>query len=146
MVSTETTVATVYFTPPSLKGFDVMGKSSQAKGRRAELELVRLLQAQGIPAEPGQAVSYGATPDIVGVDGVHVEVKRRENVNLSAALAQAETDAQKFGDGLPAVFHRANRESWRVTMPLTAWLELYRGRGCKCSGQCGKGKGNPAKK
>lgn len=120
-----------------------MGKSSQAKGRRAELELVRLFQAYGIPAEPGQAVSYGATPDIVGVDGIHVEVKRRENVNLSAALEQAQQDAERFGDGLPAVFHRKNREGWRVTMVLSDWLELYGGRGCKCGGQCAKGKGNP---
>lgn len=123
-----------------------MGVTSQRKGRKAEIELVHILQGQGIPAEPGQAVSYGATPDIVGVAGIHVEVKRRENVNLSAALAQAEVDSQKFGDGLPAVFHRKNREGWRVTMPLSAWLKLYKGRGCKCGGQCGKSKGNQAKK
>ncbi len=120
-----------------------MGKSSQSKGRRAELELVKVLQANGIPAEPGQAVSYGSTPDTTGISGIHAEVKRRENMNLSAALAQAEADSQKFGDGLPAVFHRKNREGWRVTMPLSAWLELYRERGCKCGGQCAKGKGNP---
>ena len=119
-----------------------MGKSSQAKGRHAELELVRILQENGIPAEPGQAVSYGCTPDITGVKGIHVEVKRRENVNLSAALEQAQRDATRFGDGLPSVFHRKNREGWRVTMPLSAWLELYKERGCKC-GQCGKGKVDP---
>lgn len=115
-----------------------MGKSSQAKGRHAELELVRILQESGIPAEPGQAVSYGSTPDIMGVKGIHVEVKRRENVNLSAALAQAEVDSQKFGDGLPAVFHRKNREGWRVTMPLTAWLELYQHHKCQCGGHCNR--------
>lgn len=123
-----------------------MGKSSQSKGRRAELELVRVLQANGIPAEPGQAVSYGSTPDITGISGIHAEVKRRENVNLSAALAQAEADSRKFCDGLPCVFHRKNREGWRVTMPLSAWLELYAGRRCTCNGQCAKSKGNPAEK
>lgn len=101
-----------------------MGRSSQQKGRAAELELCRILQDYGLPARPGQAVSYGSTPDIVGVDGVHVEVKRRENVNLSAALEQAQRDAARFG-GLPAVFHRRNRESWRVTMELSDWLKLY---------------------
>lgn len=103
-----------------------MGRSSQRKGRDAELELCRILRAQGIPAEPGQAVSYGSTPDIVGVPGLHVEVKRRENVNLSAALTQAQQDAERFGDGLPAVFHRRNREGWRVTMMLQDWLTLYK--------------------
>lgn len=102
------------------------GKSSQRKGRTGELELCRLLQAHGIPAEPGKAVSYGSTPDITGVRGIHCEIKRQENVNLSAALSQAAADAERFGDGLPAVFHRRNREGWRVTMALPDWLELYR--------------------
>lgn len=103
------------------------GRSSQAKGRRAEIELCRALQGYGIPAEPGVAVSYGSTPDVTGVSGIHCEIKRRENVNLSAALEQARRDAERFGDGLPAVFHRRNREGWRVTMALPDWLELYRG-------------------
>lgn len=103
-----------------------MGAKSQRKGRAGELELCRILQGHGIPAEPGQAVSFGSTADITGVPGIHCEVKRRENVNLSAALAQAAEDAVKFGDGLPAVFHRKNREGWRVTMTLPDWLELYR--------------------
>lgn len=60
-----------------------MGRTSQRKGRTAELELVRLFQSHGIPAEPGQAVSYGATPDIVGVDGVHIECKRAETLRLN---------------------------------------------------------------
>lgn len=102
-----------------------MGGKSQRKGRAAELELVRVLRGYGIPAEPGQAVSYGSTPDITGVSGIHCEVKRRENVNLSAALEQARRDAEKFGDGLPAVFHRRNREGWRVTMALEDWVALY---------------------
>lgn len=101
------------------------GRSSQRKGRAAELELVRLLQDQGIPAEPGKPVSFGETPDITGIRGIHAEIKRRENVNLSAALAQAAADSVKFGDGLPAVFHRRNRETWRVTMALEDWMKLY---------------------
>lgn len=108
------------------------GRSSQAKGRRGELELCRILNDNGIPAEPGQAVSYGSTPDVVGVDGVHCEVKRRENVNLSAALEQAQRDSERFG-GLPCVFHRANRKPWTVSMSLDSWLQLYqRAQRCMC--------------
>lgn len=102
-----------------------MGAKSQRKGRAVELELARLLQAQGIPAEPGRPVSFGETPDITGIRGIHAEVKRRENLNLSAALAQAVADSVKFGDGLPCVFHRANRQSWRVTMALEDWIKIY---------------------
>lgn len=101
------------------------GKSSQRKGRAAELELSRILGGQGYRVEPGRAQSYGEEPDLSGLPGIHIEVKRRENVNLSAALAQARRDAERFG-GLPAVFHRRSRESWRVTMELSDWLELYR--------------------
>lgn len=116
-----------------------MGAKSQRKGRNAERELAAIFRANGIPAEPGAPESFGATPDIVGVDLIHVEVKRRENVNLSAALAQAEADSQKFGDGLPCVFHRANRQGWRATMTLENWLTLYeRATSCQCGGRCKK--------
>ncbi|MBD5168894.1 MAG: hypothetical protein HDT20_02020 [Oscillibacter sp.] len=101
------------------------GAKSQRKGRAAELELSRILQGYGYPVEPGRAQSYGEVPDLSGLPGIHVEVKRRENVNLSAALVQARRDADRFG-GLPAVFHRRNQEGWRVTMELPDWIELYR--------------------
>ncbi len=114
-----------------------MGTKSQSKGRRAEIELSKILQASGYDVRPGQAMSYGVEPDLVGLENIHIEVKRRENVNLSAALEQAQRDAAKFG-GLPAVFHRANRQGWRVTMPLMAWLELYQHHKCQCGGHCSR--------
>ena len=49
-----------------------MGRKPQAKGRSGELELARILQGYGYPVEPGQAVSYGATPDLTGLPGVHI--------------------------------------------------------------------------
>ena len=101
------------------------GRSSQRKGRAAELELCRLLNARGIPAMPGAALNYGTEPDITGVDGFHVEVKRHERIEIAAWMAQAERDAQRFGDGWPCVFHRRSREPWCVTMPLDAFLMLY---------------------
>lgn len=88
---------------------------------------MRILNDNGIPAAPGQAVSYGATPDIVCVDGVHVEVKRVERLNVLEAMNQAVRDSKKFKDGLPTLFHRRNRSPWLVTMTLEDWLKLYRG-------------------
>lgn len=117
-----------------------MGRKSQRKGRGGELELSAILQGYGYNVRPGEPVSYGAEPDLVGLKNIHIEVKRRENINLSAALAQAEADSQKFGDGLPAVFHRKNREGWRVTMPLSAWLEFYQRHKCQCGGHCNRQK------
>lgn len=90
------------------------------------MELCRLLRGYGYDVEPGRALSYGEVPDLSGLPGVHIECKRAEALRLSEWMAQAAADAERFGDGLPAVFHRRNREDWRVTMALPDWLELYR--------------------
>ena len=95
-----------------------MGAKSQRKGRAAELELSHILQGYGYPVEAGRAQSYGEVPDLSGLPGVHIECKRAEALRLSEWIAQARRDADRFGDGLPAVFHRRNREGWRVTMEL----------------------------
>lgn len=102
-----------------------MGKSQQRKGRDAELELCRVLNDNGIPAEPGAALSYGSEPDVKGVDGVHIEVKRHERIEIGAWMEQAVRDAARFG-GWPCVFFRRNREPWRVVMPLKAWILFYK--------------------
>ena len=102
-----------------------MSKSQQRKGRSGELELIKVLNSHGVPAQPGKAVSIGESPDITGVPGVHVEVKRVERLNVSAAFAQAVRDAEKFRDGKPTLFHRRNREDWLVTMNLKDWIEQY---------------------
>ena len=113
-----------------------MGKSSQRKGRRGELELSRILAGYGYDLRPGRPATFGEEPDIIGLPGIHVEVKRREQTDLAAALKQAADDAEKFGDGLPAVFTRGNRERWRVVMALDDFMKLYqRGRAL-----CGKTK------
>ncbi len=102
-----------------------MGTKSQRKGRAAELELARVLQGYGYPVEAGRAQSYGEVPDLSGLPGIHIECKRAEALRLSEWMAQARRDAARFG-GLPAVFHRRSRESWRVTMELPEWMQLYR--------------------
>lgn len=107
-----------------------MGKRSQRKGRAGELELARVLKASGYQqAEPGKAASYGETPDVVGLPGIHIEVKRVERLNVPEAMGQAVRDASAFHDGTPALFHRRNREPWLVTMRLEDWLRLYAAAG-----------------
>ena len=101
------------------------GKGSQRKGRAAELELARTLQAHGYNVEAGRARSYGEVPDLSGLPGVHIECKRAETLRLSEWMAQAERDAQRFGDGLPAIFFRRSRSPWCVVMKLEDWLNLY---------------------
>lgn len=101
-----------------------MGKSSQRKGAAGERELAALLRQYGYDIQRGGFV-FGEVPDLIGLPGIHIEVKRVEKLNLDSALAQACHDAEKFKDGFPAVFHRKNRGAWRVTMLLDDWLEIY---------------------
>ena len=110
-----------------------MGAKSQRKGRAAELELSRILQGYGYDVEPGRALSYGEVPDLSGLPGVHIECKRAETLRLSEWMAQAERDAQRFGDGLPTVFFRRSRSPWCVVMKLEDWMAIYRAR---CGGHC----------
>ena len=60
---------------------------------------------------------------LFGLDYIHIEVKRVENLNLDKAMEQAIRDAK---DGLiPAVFHRKNGKKWKVTMELDRFMEIY---------------------
>lgn len=103
-----------------------MGVKSQRKGRSAEIELARFLRDCGFDVQPGEPLNFGKEPDLVGLPFIHCEVKRCEQLRLSEWLRQAATDAERFEDGLPAVFFRRSREPWAVVMGLTDWLTLYR--------------------
>ena len=104
-----------------------MGRRSQQKGRRGEIELRDILRKYGFEeGECGEPQSYGAVPDLVGLHDVHVEAKRCEQMRLWEWMQQAVRDAERFKDGVPVLFHRRNRQGWLVTMNLADWVELYR--------------------
>lgn len=102
-----------------------MGKMQQRKGANGERELQEILKGRGFDVTRGGSQTYGTIPDLVGLPGIHIEVKRQERLDLLDAVRQAETDAARFKDGRPAVFHRRNRSPWLVTMTLDEWLVLY---------------------
>lgn len=106
-------------------GKDTSGKASQRKGADGERELAAVLREYGYEIKRGWSMSFGEVPDLVGLPGVHIEVKRCEQVRLSEWMQQAERDSQHFKDGLPAVFHRRSREGWRVTMNLADFMRIY---------------------
>ena len=109
---------------PLQMGVTLTDRASQRKGRGGELELARVFQEYGYDVQPGRAQSYGEVPDLIGLPGVHIEVKRVERLNVPEAMKQAVRDAEKFHDGAPTLFHRRNREPWLVTMRLSDWLEM----------------------
>lgn len=102
-----------------------MSRSQQRKGKTGELELVEVFKGFGFETKRGESMSYGGVPDVTGLPGIHVEVKRQERLNVPEAMEQAVRDSLKFRDGLPAVFHRRNRQPWLVTMRLIDWMQLY---------------------
>lgn len=103
-----------------------MGKGSQRKGADGERELAAVLREHGFEITRGGSLSFGEVPDLSGLPGVHIEVKRVERLNIMEAMEQAIRDSEDFLDGAPTVFHRRNRCPWLVTMRLEDWLELYR--------------------
>ena len=61
--------------------------------------------------------------DVVGLDYIHIECKRVQNLNLYDAMEQSKRDS-KEGQS-PAVFHRKNNKKWLVTMELEEWIKIY---------------------
>lgn len=104
-----------------------MGKiNSKAKGKAGELELSHKLQEYGYDTRRTNQYcgNTGDASDVVGLNGIHIECKRVERLNLYDAMSQAIHDSK---DGLlPTVFHRKNRCDWLVTMRLEDWINLYR--------------------
>lgn len=101
-----------------------MAKNSRAKGVAGERELANVLKEHGYTARRGQQYcGSNGDADVVGLDGIHIECKRVERLNIDNAMAQATADARE-GE-TPAVFHRKNRKGWLVTMSLENWLKMY---------------------
>lgn len=99
--------------------------NSRRKGKDGELELSRVLRNHGYDCRRGQQHKGGGdSPDVVGLDGIHIECKRVERLNIEEALAQARRDSERSGN-VPVVMHRRNYEPWKVTMDLEQWLPLY---------------------
>ena len=103
----------------------IKSMNSRTKGKRGELEAAHLLKEYGYDARRGQQFSgANGDPDVVGLPGIHIEVKRVEKLNLYEAVAQSARDA-KEGE-IPIVLHRKNRAKWLVTMQFGDWMELFK--------------------
>lgn len=103
------------------------GRASRRKGKNGELELAHVMQDFGFADCHRSAQRAGSieSADIVGLPGLHPEVKRVEHLNLRKAMEQAVRDSNG-SDDIPTVFHRRNGESWLVTLRLEDFLPLYK--------------------
>lgn len=100
--------------------------NSSRKGSRGELELLHLLEGQGLACHRNDQRYIGGknNPDIsliINGQRYHVECKRKERLNLHEAYAQAVGDVSS--DSVPVVIHRRSREPWMITLSLTDFLK-----------------------
>lgn len=105
-----------------------MAVNSKQKGARFERTLAAEFRKHGYEAR--RTAQYcgntGDASDVVGLPGIHIEAKHQEQMRLYDWISQAKTDAAAGGNNLPAVFHKKNNAEILVTMPLDAWMQIYR--------------------
>ena len=103
-----------------------MGKFSRDKGARGERMWRDVCRSEGYDAERGcQLYQKGSEiADVIGLPGIHQEVKFSERLQLREWMSQSVADASK--DDLPIVAHKKSREGWLVTMRAEDWFKLYR--------------------
>lgn len=99
--------------------------NSRAKGSRGELEIVHAYMASGFPEAHRTPNSGGLRwkGDVQGVEGLTIEVKRNEKLNIWTALDQVTTDCA-LGQ-VPALHFRRSRSNWWVAVPLEHWIPLW---------------------
>lgn len=101
-----------------------MGKMSRTKGKVGERELAGYLKEYGYDCRRGvQYCGRNGDADVVGLPGIHIECKRVERLDLTAAMDQSKRDARE-GE-MPTVMHRKNHCEWLVTMRLEDWMRIY---------------------
>ena len=102
-----------------------MSKFSRDKGKRGEREVALILREHGFEARRGQQYcGANGDADVVGVPGLHIEVKRTEKFRMYEALDQAINDA--IEDELPVVFTRKNNCDWVACLRLDDFMELFK--------------------
>ena len=102
------------------------GRKSRDKGKRGEREARDRIRRYGYNAQRGVQYKGGPdSPDVTGLPGVHLEVKRVQALQLYVALSQSDSDAAE--DEFPVVMHRKDRQDWVIIQPFDDWMLLYEG-------------------
>ena len=103
-----------------------MGKiNSNQKGKRGERELANLLNKLfniDTCRRSQQFCGSNGDADVIGIDGIHSEVKRVESLNIGKAMAQAVSDCRD--EDVPVVHHRKNGGDWLTTVRTEDLPEL----------------------
>ena len=85
--------------------------------------MAKLISDRGYKCIRGQQRSGLEQADVIGLDYIHIECKRVQNLNLDKAMEQSKRDS-KSGE-MPTVFHRKNNQKWKVTLEFEDFMTLY---------------------
>lgn len=97
--------------------------NSPRKGKTGELEAAKALRdLLGLPATRGARNGVAGGEDIMGVPGVHFEVKRRRRLAVTEFVMQAHEDA-RIGE-IPVVLMRQDEGRWLVVVDLEDLIPL----------------------
>ena len=116
-----------------------MSINSRRKGVVGEVEISHILNGYGYETRRGQQFSgANGDADVVGLPGIHLEIKRVERLNIDKALEQSirDTYADEIRQGtdlIPVVMHRSNNDrkkdstkgTWKVTLRLDDFMKIY---------------------
>lgn len=99
------------------------GRAAKAKGARGERLLRDYLNSFGLAVRRGYV--FCRESDVVGMQGIHIECKFVEKLNVRKAMEQAIEESEKRKDGLPAVFWKVSRKPWLTIMRTEDFMTLY---------------------
>lgn len=99
--------------------------NSKDKGKRGERMFAKLLREHGYDAKRGvQYQGSPDSPDVIGLHGIHIEVKFTDKLRLYSAIEQSKRDAGE--SEMPIVAHKRSRDEWLITMRFTDWIKLFK--------------------
>lgn len=102
-----------------------IGKASREKGKRYEREIANKLKEYGYDAHRGQQFcGANGDADVIGLDGVHIEAKRREQISVYDWMAQSKAEAKP--DEIPLVMFRKSNCETLVCMTFDDFIKMYR--------------------
>lgn len=103
--------------------------NGKKKGAAGEREFANYCKSKGFDTR--RTAQYngkelGSLADVIGIPGIHIEVKRVEHLNIHDAVKQAKRDNLNHND-IPIVAHRKNNTKWLITMDADDWFKLFYG-------------------
>jgi len=97
------------------------------KGKKGEWEFATFLKQYGFDARRGQQhKGTPDSPDVIGLPGFHIEVKRSEYLSIYPAYEKAVEEADP--ETIPIVAHRKNKKKWLIFMSAEDFVKLIKCR------------------